>query len=176
LNYADKLELLPCFDTEKEEYLYKNIDDFRNFVFGNLSTKEICCNYLEMIQWTWYYYYNNNIIDNTRRYLYGQAPLLRDVVSYVPLFNDEVFLTPTQSPIIDEMTLLLYVLPYEEHAQIIPPKFYNKISKNVYHKMPLLKETNYHIDYLMCKYFWESHLELVHIDIFKLNNIVLMEH
>ena len=121
----------------------------------------------------WYYYYNNNIIDNTRRYLYGQAPLLRDVVSYVPLFNDEVFLTPPQSPIIDEMTLLLYVLPYEEHAQIIPPKFYNKISKNVYHKMPLLKETNYHIDYLMCKYFWESHLELVHIDIFKLNDVVL---
>ena len=39
LNYSDKLELLPCFDTEKEEYLYENIDNFRDFVFENLSIK-----------------------------------------------------------------------------------------------------------------------------------------
>lgn len=172
LNYSDKLELLPCFDTEKEEYLYENIDNFRDFVFENLSIKEVCCNYLEMIQWTWHYYYHNDVIDNTKRYLYSQAPLLSDVLTYIPLFNDESLLTPTQTPAIDETTLLLYVLPYEEHAQIIPSCFYNQLSETIYQEMPLLKETNYHVDYLMCKFFWESHLELVHIDIFKLNRVV----
>ena len=61
LNMSDKLEMLPSFDTEKEEYLYENIDNFRDFVFENDSIKEICCNYLEMIQWTWHYYYHNDV-------------------------------------------------------------------------------------------------------------------
>ena len=79
-----------------------------------------------MIQWTWYYYYNN-IIDNRKCYLYGQAPLLNDVLTYVPLFNNESLLTPRSTQPIDEKTLLLYVLPYEEHSEIIPSDSY-KIS------------------------------------------------
>ena len=173
LNYNDKLEFLPCFDTEKEEYLYENIDSFRDFVFENLSIKEVCFNYLEMIQWTWHYYYNNNVIDNSKYYLYGEAPLLKDVLSYIPLFNCETILNYRETHPIHEATLLLYVLPYEEHAQIIPPNIYLQISESVYENIPLLKESNYNVNYLLCKYFWESHLELVHIDIFKLNQIVL---
>lgn len=173
LNYSDKLELLPCFDTEKEEYLYENIENFRDFVFENISIKNVCYNYLEMIQWTWYYYYNNDIIDNTKYYLYGQAPLLNDVLTYIPLFNDETLLTQRSTRPIDEKTLLLYVLPYEEHSEIIPPDEYKQMSTIVYDEVPLLKETNYNVDYLMCKYFWESHLELVHIDVFALNKVVL---
>ena len=173
LNYSDKLDLLPCFDIEKEKYLYENIENFRNYVFENISLKDACCNYLEMIQWTWHYYYHNNIIDNTKCYYYGQAPLLNDVLSYVPLFNNETILTYRVTPYINEITLLLYVLPYEEHSQIIPMNKYKEISEIIYTEMPLLKETNYNVDYLLCKYFWESHLELVHIDIFKLNDAVL---
>jgi 5'-3' exonuclease len=173
LNPSDKLEMLPCFDTEKEEYLYENIDDFRDFVFENIEMKELCYNYLEMIQWTWYYYYHNNVIDNTKCYLYGEAPLLSDLLRYIPLFNNETFLKLHKSEPINETTLLLYVLPYEEHSQIIPSNIYKEISESVYDEMPLLKEINYNIHYLLCKYFWESHLELVHIDVFKLNHIVL---
>ena len=170
LNQSDKLEMLPCFDTEKEEYLYDNIDNFREFVFETNSIKEICCNYLEMIQWTWHYYYHNSVIDNTKCYLYGHAPLLKDVLSYIPLFNDETILKSTTVPSIHEATLLLYVLPYEEHEQIIPQDVCNL--ERIYDETPLLKESNYNVDYLLCKYFWESHLELVHIDIYKLNKIV----
>lgn len=173
LNYSDKLEMLPCFDTEKEEYLYENIENFRDFVFENVSIKNVCYNYLEMIQWTWYYYYHNDIIDNTKCYLYGQAPLLNDVLTYVPLFDNESLLTPRSTQPIDETTLLLYVLPYEEHSEIIPSDKYRQMSCMVYDEVPLLKETNYNVDYLMCKYFWESHLELVHIDVFELNRVVL---
>lgn len=173
LNYSDKLEMLPCFDTEKEEYLYENIENFRDFVFENVSIKNVCYNYLEMIQWTWYYYYHNDIIDNTKCYLYGQAPLLNDVLTYVPLFDNESLLTPRSTQPIDEKTLLLYVLPYEEHSEIIPSDKYRQMSCMVYDEVPLLKETNYNVDYLMCKYFWESHLELVHIDVFELNRVVL---
>ena len=173
LNYSDKLEMLPCFDTEKEEYLYENIDNFRDFVFDNVSIKHVCYNYLEMIQWTWYYYYNNDIIDNTKCYLYGQAPLLNDVLSFVPLFNSETLLTSRSTPTIDETTLLLYVLPYEEHSVVIPSDKYKQMSEVVYNEAPLLKETNYNVEYLLCKYFWESHLELVHIDVFALNKVVL---
>ena len=173
LNTPDKLEMLPCFDTEKEEYLYENIENFRDFVYENESIKEICCNYLEMIQWTWHYYYHNSIIDNTKCYLYGHAPLLKDVLTYIPLFNGETILKPNTTPSIHEITLLFYVLPYEDHENVIPQNAYQNISEKVYYDTPLLKESNYNVDYLLCKYFWESYLELVHIDIFKLNKIVL---
>lgn len=172
LNMSDKLEMLPCFDTEKEEYLYENIENFRDFVFENESIKEICYNYLEMIHWTWHYYYHNSVIDNTKSYVYGNAPLLKDVLSYIPLFNGETILKSNPTPLIHEITLLLYVLPYEEHGDIIPKDTYQKLSEEVYHEMPLLKEDNYNVNYLLCKYFWESHLELVHINIFKLNEII----
>tara|TARA_A100001011_G_C14321225_1_gene850768 strand:+ start:8932 stop:10455 length:1524 start_codon:yes stop_codon:yes gene_type:complete len=175
LNYSDKLELLPCFDTEKEEYLYENIENFRDFVFEGIPLKQICCNYVEMIEWTWHYYFNNNVIDNSKYYLYGPAPLLQDILSYIPLFNGETFLKPRKTKTIDEICLLFYVLPYEEHDYIIPSKIYDKIHEAVYDKIPLLQETNYNHDYLMCKYFWECHLELVYIDIFRLNDIVHSE-
>lgn len=175
LNMTDKLDLLPCFDTEKEDYLNENIFNFRDFVFDNIPVKNICCNYIEMIEWTWHYYYNNSVINNSKYYLYGKAPLLKDVLSFIPLFDNDTFLTESKQDDIHEITLLLYVLPYEDHGQIIPIEIYNKIKKNIYSEMPLLKETNCNIDYLLCKYFWESHLELVHIDIFKLNKLVVNE-
>ena len=87
LNMCDKLEMLPCFDTEKEEYLYENIENFRDFVFENESIKEICYNYLEMIHWTWHYYYHTIVIDNTKSYIYGNAPLLKDVLILYSTFQ-----------------------------------------------------------------------------------------
>tara|TARA_Y100000389_G_scaffold177526_1_gene189859 strand:+ start:6544 stop:8070 length:1527 start_codon:yes stop_codon:yes gene_type:complete len=175
LNMADKLDLLPCFDTEKEDYLNDNFFNYRDYVFDNIPIKNICCNYIEMIEWTWYYYYNNKIINNSKYYFYGKAPLLKDLLSFIPLFDNDTFLTETKEDKINEIALLLYVLPYEEHEQIIPSEIYSKIKKNIYLEIPLLKETNCNVDYLLCKYFWESHLELVHIDIFNLNKLVINE-
>lgn len=173
LNDVDKLDLLPCFDTEKEEYVRDNMDELKSVLFENHSIKNICCNYLEMIEWTWYYYYNNNVIDNTKYYIHNHAPLLNDLIPYIPIMNSEVMLSKTNSIEIDETALLFYVLPYNEHSKIIPEEIYNKTSNEVYKKISLIKETNCEVDYFLCKYFWESHLQLPYIDILKLNDVIL---
>uniref|UniRef100_A0AB39J9K6 Xrn Family 5'-3' Exonuclease n=1 Tax=Florenciella sp. virus SA2 TaxID=3240092 RepID=A0AB39J9K6_9VIRU len=174
LNNNDKLELLPCMDNEKEIYLSKNIDDFENLIYCNTNVKEMSKNYIEMIEWTWYYYYNNNVKDNSKFYKYSESPLLKDIIIYIPVINSETILNTTQDyNNINMNTLLFYVIPFDEQKQIVRRKIYDKVSNIIYDKMPLIKETNYEIDYFLCKYFWEGHLKINHIDIFELNSIII---
>lgn len=172
LSQADKLDLLPCVDIEKERYLYDNIKDINITLFKTHDTKEVCRNYLEMIEWTWYYYFNNDVIDNSKYYKYGNAPLMKDVLSFIPIMNSERILKKKDTAIISTTTLLLFVIPYKEHGVVIPERNYNVTKTIVYNELPLLKESNFEIDYFLCKYFWEGHLNLPNIDIFKLNQIV----
>lgn len=170
---AEKLDMLPCVDNEREVHIYENIEELRPFLFGNVHTPTVCKNYLEMIEWTWYYYSHNEVIDNTKVYHFGHAPLLGDVLSYIPLLNSEQILKKNISERVSDVALLLYVIPPEEHSVIIPRDKYTKIKDNIYNELPRLKESNFEVDYFMCKYFWEGHLNMPHIDIFKINKTIV---
>ena len=174
LNNFDKLDMLPCVDNEKERYLYKNIDDFDNFVYSDCDVKEMSKKYIEMIEWTWYYYNNNDVKDNSKFYNYCKSPLLKDIITYIPVINSEIMINKTSIyNNINMNTLLFYVIPYDELDKIVSIKIYKKLSNIIYEKFPLLKETNYDINYFLCKYFWEGHLKIEYIDIFKLNNLII---
>ena len=173
LSEADKLDLLPCVDNEKEIYVYNNIEEFNNLIFPNINPKDVSKNYIEMIEWTWYYYFNNGVLDNTKFYNYANAPLLSDCLKFIPLFNDDCVVRDKTTVEISNTTLLLYVLPFQEHRRVLSCDEYKRVSAVVYNQIPLIKETNYKIDYFLRKFFWEGHLNIANIDIFHLNNIIV---
>lgn len=170
-NYEEKLNLLPCMDIENELFLYNNIKDYNKIILNSDNSINECNNYLEVLEWTWYYYNGDNL-NNTVYYKYENGPLLKDIIKYIPVTNREKILQKIQTNNINVNTLLYYVLPYEEHDEIIPKHITNKISKIIYKEYPELKNIKYTINYFLCKYFWESHLKFTHLDIYELNNII----
>ena len=168
-NYEDKLNYLPCVDNEKEHFILKNMDEYNNYILENHNIKNICLNYLQMLEWTWYYYNGKNI-NNTIYYYYSYGPLFNDLKSYIPIFNEQRILIEKPYKLININTLLYFVLPYHDHKTIIPNEIYKKTSDILYKYIPLLKETNYDTEYFLCKFFWECHLNMKYIDIYKINN------
>ena len=176
LNYEDKLNLLPCFDLEKENYLLENIDEYNSYILKNDNIQDLCLKYLKTLEWTWYYY-NGIMINNNVYYDECHGPLFGDIVKYIPICNTEhVNISIENNPsIISEyssVSQLYFVLPFCDHNSIIPKQYYEKTNEAIYNEFPLLKNTNHDVDYTLCKYFWESHIILDNIDINKLNNIV----
>ena len=170
-SYEEKLNFLPCVDIENELFLYNNINDYNKIILNSDSPVRECNNYLELLEWTWYYYNGDNL-NNTIYYKYENGPLLKDIIKYIPVTNGENILKKKETPEINVNTLLYYVLPYEEHNDIIPNNVTNKVSNIIYNEYPELKNIKYTINYFLCKYFWESHLKFNHLDIYKLNNII----
>lgn len=169
--YEEKLNFLPCVDIENELFLYNNINDYNKIILNSDSAVCECNNYLEVLEWTWYYYNGDNL-NNTIYYKYENGPLLKDIIKYIPVTNGENILKKKETPEINVNTLLYYVLPYEEHNDIIPKNVTNKVSNIIYNEYPEFKNIKYTINYFLCKYFWESHLKFNHLDIYKLNNII----
>ena len=91
---------------------------------------------------------------------------------YIPISNNENILLKQETEQLNINTLLYYVLPYTDHNKIIPTNIYNNTKDDVYKHIPFLKNTNYNVEYFLCKYFWECHLDMDYINITELNNII----
>ena len=172
LNDEDKLNSLPCFDLDKEKYLLKHINEYNEYILKGHNVKDLCLKFLRTLEWTWYYY-NGNLLNNYVYYDESHGPLLKDILNYIPVTNNEsVNLKYDIHEDINPITQLYFVLPYCDHSIIIPKNEYDKSNEIIYNELPLLKNDNYDIDYCMCKYFWEGRLLLENIDIYILNNLV----
>ena len=170
--YEEKLNNLPVMDNDIEKYLIDNIDEYNQLILKNKNIKSICINYLKMLEWNWDYYVGNPVV-NDIYYKYSYGPLFSDLLNYIPIFNCERLNTETSNiDPINIYTQLYYVLPFQDHKTIIPKDIYEKTNKFVYRELPNLTKTLYNIDYFLCRYFWESHLETENEDIYKLNNII----
>jgi len=168
-----KFDSLPVYDRALEKYInpfkpnwqhryYKslfhiNIDDTRK--------KQICINYLEGLEWNMKYY-TIGCADWRWNYKYNYPPLLSDLIHYIPVFEAEFIENKKPSPV-SELVQLCYVLP-NQSLTLLPPAFYNKL-------------VDAHLDWYKsdcefvwayCRYFWESHVELPHIDINELEDFV----
>lgn len=168
LNYEDKINLLPCVDIEDEIFIYNNITDYNKIILNIDNPINECNNYLELLEWTWYYYNGSNI-NNTIYYKYNNGPLLKDIINYIPITDSEKIVQHKNTKEINKNTLLYYVLPYEEHNEIICN---TKIQSIIYNSFPELKNLKYSINYFLCKYFWESHFKFQKVDIWEMNNII----
>jgi 5'-3' exonuclease len=170
-NFEDKLNHLPVMDNEKEEYLLHNINEYNTYVLDEENVKNVCLNYLEILEWTWYYYIGENK-DNTIYYKYNYGPLFTDLCNYIPITNGELFIQEKKTPQINEITQLYYVLPTEDHYSIIPNDIYEKTNKIMYQCFDSLKNPQYNIDYFLCRYFWESHFHFYNDDIHNMNSLL----
>lgn len=160
----------PLYKNWKNRY-YKSLFDIqitnKNDIQKMELIKKICINYLEGIEWV-YKYYQRGCINNIWRYNYSYPPLFSDLVNYIPSFNIS-FIQETidMNKEINKYTLLAYVLP-ENSLHLLP----DKIRKYMLKKY----SDNYKYNKLcwcFCKYIWESHVEMKHIDLITLDNEII---
>jgi 5'-3' exonuclease len=114
------------------------------------TTKNICINYLEALEWT-LHYYTYGCKHQQWQYHYHYPPLLSDLFKSAPAF-EMTFLEKNMSTITAE-TQLAYVLP-ETSSYLLSEKMREKM-KDFYKKT---KEAKFH--WAFCKYFWEGHIIL----------------
>jgi len=173
ITYEDKLNFLPCMDTEKENYVLNNLEEYNSYILETSEMSDVCISYLKILEWTWYYYNGENK-NNRIYYCYSYGPKFNDLYKFIPLFDEQTFLTvETPQQELNVYTQLYFVLPYSDHKVIIPKEIYEKSHEIIYNDLPELKIMNYVFQYFLCKYFWESHLHMNKIDIDKINNILL---
>jgi 5'-3' exonuclease len=169
----------------KERSIEKYIDPFReNWEFryydslfdvdifeGNGNPKEnnrirqICVNYMEGLEWTMQYY-SNGCIDWRWCYKYAYAPLLTDLLRFIPYMDVTMIEEKPKSPVRD-LVQLCYVLPMASH-NLLPLKLADKLKREYSHFYCDKLE----FKWAYCKYFWEAHTELPHIMIQELEHVV----
>lgn len=144
-----------------DERYYKHL--FKLDIDNNWK-KKICVNYFEGLEWT-LKYYTSGCVDWNWSYNYNYPPLLKDLLKYCPSWKMQMLEEKEKCPITSDIQLI-YVLPKE---------YYNLISQSIIkkiNKMDFYNDTRYDIQWSFCRYFWESHVILPHIDIDHLNEIL----
>jgi 5'-3' exonuclease len=126
----------------------------------------ICVNYIEGLEWTMRYY-SSGCVDWRWTYKYPYAPLLKDLVRYIPHTDTAMFTEGAPPNPVRDLVQLCYVLPMSGHG-LLPPAVAEKLKREYSH---------YYCDKLdfkwsYCKYFWEAHTELPHIRIADLEEVV----
>ena len=170
----DENLLLPLKDRAHEIYINPNEVGWEsryykvlfNTTIDDDRKKEICTNYLEGLEWTMKYY-STGCVDWRWMYNYYYPPLLTDLIKYVPYFDHTFLPFKPKNPVL-QLTQLSYVLPPSSMG-LIPYNLHKKLLK----EHPEWYVGNYIFLWAFCKFFWEAHVELPHIDINKLENIVI---
>jgi 5'-3' exoribonuclease 2 len=140
-----------------------------NKIGGSIDRVQlICVNYIEGLEWTMRYY-STGCVDWRWTYKYPYAPLLVDLTRYMPHLDTALFPSETvaKNPVRD-LVQLCYVLPMASHG-LLPAVVADKLKRSYSH---------YYCDKLdfkwsYCKYFWEAHTELPHIQISELERVVV---
>ena len=128
-----------------------NIDNNKNFI------PEVCKNYLQTLQWT-YYYYSRECINWNHSYNFHYPPLLCDLYKSIPYFDSELVLCEDKN-IIHEHLLLSYVLP-RNSLNLLPDNIHNYLLKNYENHY----KNDYNMIYAFCRYIWEGHVKFPELD------------
>ena len=124
-------------------------------LFGEQITDRLChayCrNYLEGLEWT-FQYYTRGCIDWRWRYNYAYAPLLEDLVRFVPAAT-----TATSAPLISQKPKDP-IQDTEQLAYVLPPAFQSALIPSRRNTVVPLKLSDVRFMWAYCKYFWEAHI------------------
>ena len=172
-NKQDENLLLPIKERAVEIYINPSDAGWETRYYKGLfktkindeRRKEISTNYLEGLEWTMKYY-STGCVDWRWSYNYYYPPLLTDLVKYIPYFNQSFITTQPKKPV-SPLTQLSYVLP-PTSMELIPPDLRQRLLK----ERPEWYLGNYVFLWSFCKFFWEAHVDLPHIDIDVLEKIV----
>jgi len=148
----------PCWQQRYYKTLFNiEIDEERR--------KQISINYLEGLEWTMKYY-TIDCPDWRWCYKYNYPPLFCDLIDYIPYFDNEFIEYKSPEPV-TELVQLCYVLP-KQSLHFLPEKLYNKLLEE--HSDWYRNDCDFSWAY--CRYFWEAHVILPHIDIRQIENFV----
>jgi 5'-3' exoribonuclease 1 len=151
----------PFEDGWKQRY-YKHLFGFD---YNQKYVKKVCINYLEALEWT-LKYYCEDCYDWRWCYQYDYTPLFSDLIKYIPLFDSPFFEKKPKLPIHPDVQLA-YVLPKDYHF-LIKDNLREKLEKECSEYYP----DKLNFSWSFCKYFWECHVDLPHINIKKLEQII----
>lgn len=166
-------EAIPTYERSLEKYInpftinwqkryYKSLF---NVDIDEVRKKQICVNYLEGLEWTMKYY-TIGCPDWRWSYKYDYPPLLTDLIHFIPYFDTEFIKNVNPNPVSD-LTQLCYVLP-KQSLHLLPSDLYN----NLVNKKSEWYDNDCEFVWAFCRYFWESHVQLPHIDINELEDFV----
>ena len=170
-----KFESIPTYEREIEKYInpskpywqsryYRILFDIKSDINGS-QQKDICINYLQGLEWTMKYY-SSGCPDWRWRYKYNYPPLLQDLIKYIPVF-DTTFIKNNNFKPVSEIVQLCYVLP-RNSLLLLPDKLYTVLMRKYDHWY----KVNCEFIWAYCRYFWESHVDLVEIDIDELESFI----
>tara|TARA_B100001093_G_C26843067_1_gene1021524 strand:- start:2586 stop:3581 length:996 start_codon:yes stop_codon:yes gene_type:complete len=137
-----------------------NIDENKDAI------PNICINYLQTLQWT-YYYYSKGCVNWSHSYNYHYPPLLVDLYKHIPYFDSELVLNEDKK-VIHEYVLLSYVLS-KYSLSLLPVKIHNYLLKNYENHY----NTDYEFSYSFCKYFWEAHVKFPELNFDKFEKDII---
>ena len=170
---VDETLLIPMKDRSAELYINPFEEGWRERYYSTLfdikindeRCKEICINYLEGLEWTMAYY-TSGCIDWRWTYKYHYAPLLSDLIKYIPYFDTHLVSVKEINPVLP-IVQLCYVLPKSSHY-LLPQKVNALISRT----KPEWYSSNCRFHWAFCKYFWEAHIDMPEIDIGELEALL----
>ncbi len=164
---------IPLYDRSIEKRINPYKANWQERYYDNLfnmrpnasNVRAVCPNYLEGLEWTMKYY-TTGCDDWRWCYNYSYPPLLSDLMHYIPITEKEFVVTKPANPV-SELVQLCYVLP-KQSLQYLPPNLYKKLTYDYGHWY----KTDCSFLWAYCRYFWEAHVNLPHIDIDELEEFV----
>jgi hypothetical protein len=168
-----KFDSIPLYERSLEKYINPFNSNWKERYYKTLfhiepdekRIEQICTNYLGGLEWTMKYY-TTGCADWRWSYKYDYPPLLCDLIHFVPYFETEFIIDKNPRPV-TELVQLCYVLP-KESLQLLPNDLYDKLLK----KHGDWYDNDCEFIWAFCKYFWESHVMLPHIDINELEYFI----
>jgi 5'-3' exonuclease len=166
----DVLNSMPMIDREMEEFINPWKDGWEKRFYGKLfDTKinefrlnEICKNYMEGLEWTQHYYVKG--CKNWRwSYHYDYAPLLKDLIHYLPYYATEL-VKPNNKHISNEVQLC-YVLP-RVSLNLLPKNIEDSVKDKKWYT------DNGEYVWAFCRYLWEAHVRLPTIRINEIEEVI----
>ncbi len=144
------------FEEGWQHRYYNSLFDI-DIIKDNKAIGNICNNFLQTIQWT-YYYYSKECVNWNHCYNYYYPPLLSDLYKCIPYFDSELVLKEDKN-IIHPHLLLSYVLPVNS-LHLLPTNIHNYLLKNYENHY----KEDYEFIYAFCKYFYEGHVKFPKLD------------
>ena len=168
----DRYLCIPIKNRTLEKYIdpYNSMWQKRYYeiLFNNADTnyfkKQVSLNYMEGLEWVMNYY-TSGCIDWRWTYKYNYPPLLNDLIRFVPNFDSKMIQDNDNRPV-SRKVQLSYVLP-PESLPLIPI-----IGSKLQEEFPHFYEDSPNMIWAYCKYIWEAHLELPHINLEELEEFV----
>ena len=169
-----KLDNIPTKRRDIEKFIDPYTSNWENRYYKKLFEidlnrpflREICNNYMEGLEWVMNYY-TKGCVDWRWHYKYNYPPLFNDLLKFIPSF-DTIMIEPNNHTNVSPCVQLSYVLPIES-LPLIP----NNIGEKLLKERGEYYAKQYDIKWAFCKYMWESHLELPHIDLEDLEEFVI---